>query len=86
MKDVNETELKLGDRVAVTKGGEVQELVLGEIVKFTPKSCRVKLDKSLRPWRVDEESLVLRQSHQVIMISRHPDRETELLTMIDTSL
>lgn len=78
MKDVAENDLRLGDVVAVTKGNEVQALVLGEIVAFTPKNCRVKLNESLRPWRPDEDSYVLRQSHQVVLIRHDPVREAEL--------
>lgn len=78
MQDVAGRNLILGDRVAVTSSGEMR-VVLGEIVKFTPKGCRVILDRP--KWTFgDGDGSVVRTADQLVLIEHNPAREAELTT------
>ncbi len=78
MLDAAGRELKLGDKVLVTGGTERQSMIKGELIRFTPKGCKVRLDVNRHPWRGGEFEEVLRHEHQVALIEHDPDREAEL--------
>ena len=78
MLDAAGRELKLGDRVLVTGGNERQSLVKGELIRFTPKGCKVRLDENRRFWRKTEFEEVVRHEHQIALIEHNPAREAEL--------
>jgi len=55
MKDIAGNPLALGDMVATTAPGR-NEMILGEVIKFTPKGVKVK--RQVKNWRgdlIDEE-------------------------------
>lgn len=76
MMDAAGRKLRLGDKVLVTGGGGVQQLILAELVKFTPKGCRVVLAANPRAWAQGDE--IVRFSSQVCLIEHNPAREEEL--------
>lgn len=65
MKDATGKELKLGDKVAVTASNGYMNLVITEVIGFTPKKVRVGM-------------YGLRDSCQIAILERNPVREAEL--------
>lgn len=67
MKDCTGKELKYGDQVVVTASNGYAQLVVTEVIGFTPKKVRVSGISS-----------GLRDSWQIAILERNPVREEEL--------
>jgi len=66
MKDLDNKEISIGDRVAVSVGGRYHDFYIGKVVRFTAKKVGVETEHSSRSWNekprlIDPTSCVVLQ-------------------------
>lgn len=79
MKDLQNQELRLGDKVAVSRQRGYAGLQLAEVFGFTPKKVRVVIWAYRKSPNAHDYS-ELRDSDQIVILERNPEREEELKT------